>query len=197
MQLAIRESAHFFDLRGAERLGHVLCWSKILSSPCLLVTQEHRRYLHVCQPRYLSFLSLWSPFPLSRASLSFPLLSYPSFFSLSPSYSSFVLSLSLSLVATLPSLFVIVSSTRSCSPAFAQALNAIYDHRYVLSRHIRSGWSLAFSPFTLLIASLFGLLVGSPVLQAYLARPFLPTNIRFFLFSLNNKTAGNLNTLCV
>ena len=101
MQLAIRESAHFFDLRGAERLGHVLCWSKILSSPCLLVTQEHRRYLHVCQPRYLSFLSLWSPFPLSRASLSFPLLSYPSFFSLSPSYSSFVLSLSLSLSSLL------------------------------------------------------------------------------------------------
>lgn len=119
----------------------------------LFVIQEHRRYLHVCQPRYLSFLRLWSPFPLSRISFSFP------------PPRTFSLSLSLPLVATLPSLFVTVSSTCSCSPAFAQALNAIYDHRYVLSRHIRSSWSLAFSPFVVLIAPLFGLLDGSLVLR--------------------------------
>ena len=149
--------------------------SKILSSPlCPLVRQEHRRYLRVCQPRYLS---------VPQSLISFPALSCLSFISSSLlsvarfSCSSFVLSLSLSLPLA-ASLFPIVSSTRSCSPAFAQALNAIYDHRYVLSRHIRSGWSLAFSPFALLIASLFGLLVESLVLlQAYLARlrSFQPT----------------------
>lgn len=58
--------------------------------------------------------------------------------------------------STLPS-SVIVSSTRFCSPAFAQALNAIYDHRYVLSRHIRSGWSLAFSSRPLFLTLLFSI----------------------------------------
>lgn len=147
------------------------------------------------------FLRLWSPFSLARASLSI-LLSffYPYLRRARPLPLSVLLSLPLplfrprpSVVATLPSLFVIVSSTRSCSPAFAQALNAIYDHRYVLSRHIRSGWSLAFSlppsldpfpfspPFSLLNASLFGLLAGSLALLSSIYTPASRDSVSFLL----------------
>lgn len=148
--LRFRESAHFFD-RNAEHLDHVLCWSKILFS----LRNTRTPSLSSCLPTPLSLV------PPSL--ISFPALSHLFFISSSSHFLS--LSLSLPLVATLPSLFVTVSSTCSCSPAFAQALNAIYDHRYVLSRHIRSSWSLAFSPFVVLIAPLFGLLDGSLVLR--------------------------------
>lgn len=136
------------------------------------------------------FLRLWSPFSLARASLSlYPsLFFYPYLRRARPLPLSVLLSLPLplfrprpSVVATLPSLFVIVSSTRSCSPAFAQALNAIYDHRYVLSRHIRSGWSLAFSlppstPSPSPLRSLFLMLLFSVFLLARLR--FSPRSIR-------------------
>lgn len=148
------------------------------------------------------FLRLWSPFSLARASLSLSILLsffYPYLRRARPLPLSVLLSLPLplfrprpSVVATLPSLFVIVSSTRSCSPAFAQALNAIYDHRYVLSRHIRSGWSLAFSlppsldpfpspPFSLLNASLFGLLAGSLALLSSIYTPASRDSVSFLL----------------
>lgn len=61
----------------------ILCWNNIsLLSLCLFVTQEHRRYLHVCQPRYLSVPPSLISF-LARPRLSL----YPSLFflSLSPS----------------------------------------------------------------------------------------------------------------
>lgn len=79
--LRFRESAYFFD-RNAERLGHILCWSKILSS----LRNTRTPPLSSCLPTPLSLV------PPSL--ISFPALSHLFFIS----SSSHFLSLSLSLL---------------------------------------------------------------------------------------------------
>lgn len=110
----------------------ILCWNNIsLLSLCLFVTQEHRRYLHVCQPRYLSVPpSLISFLARPRLSLS---LSFSLFFipiSVAPARCRY---LSFSLFPFLCSVLVPLSSLLypPCSSSFHQLAPA----RLLLHKH--------------------------------------------------------------